>query len=124
MEKRRPLIQENLGIVRTAIIGRTCFFLSLLILLNCTNKTKKITCFTNANELDLSYALTELDNLLQAQGINLQKSNNQADADFLILLEDENTDQEGFKIEVTEKRKKITAHSRRGLLYGILEVAE
>ncbi|MEM7380296.1 MAG: shikimate kinase, partial [Bacteroidota bacterium] len=98
----------------------------VVLFTSCSDRANNITVYLD-NDLKetLNYSLVRLKDRLREKGKTVTFLEEPDNARFVVRLKELNSDDDdGFSLEKSEKKYTLSAKSSRGLLYGILDVAE
>ena len=110
-------------------IKRIIYLLSLILVFGCQDQPIDIRIYADHNVLDeLTYAIEKLESQLVASGGQVSATDNKEEANLsLELVPQADTDSEkndGFQLIKTETGYQLSSECTRGLLYGLLDIAE
>ncbi|MEO1009947.1 MAG: hypothetical protein AAFX53_01495 [Bacteroidota bacterium] len=99
--------------------------LGLAFMFGCTPETTEIKVYVNGSP-DLAYGLEKLEAALKKQGLGMGRAMDTKKAELTIFLEDRvsKNGNDGYSLQIGDNGAQLSAGHRRGLLYGLLDIAE
>ncbi|MEM6767400.1 MAG: hypothetical protein AAF655_20845 [Bacteroidota bacterium] len=99
--------------------------LTILFFTSCKDTTNSISIYLDSGlEESLNYGLDRLKNQLEEKGKTVFLTEEPQYAQLLVHLMDSDSKDDGFTLEKSGRTISLHARSSRGLLYGILDIAE